>query len=94
MSVLKDGLSLVRLDWIETSPHQSYHDFESAVARTDVAVVLLAIRWSSHSFGNVRWLCERYGPPLVRLPAGLGVNRVAHEVVNQAGKVLSGRCDE
>ena len=29
-----------------------------------VALVILAIRWSSHSYGEVKQFCERYGKPL------------------------------
>ena len=31
---------------------------------TQGAIVLLAIRWSSHSFGDVKVFCEKYGKPL------------------------------
>ena len=52
-------------------------------------MVLLAIRWSSHSFGEVRSLCERYGKPLVRLPGGYNPAQVAWQILQQVGEQLS-----
>lgn len=86
---LERALGLKKLIWITTTTHDSYLDFERFVARPDVAVVVLAIRWSSHSFGEIRSLCERYGKPLVRLPGGYNPNQVAQQIVTQAGKRLA-----
>lgn len=80
---LLSALRLKKLDWIETREHQSLESFESHVARPDVAVVLLAIRWSSHSYGDVKQFCERYGKPLVRLPGGYNPNQVASQILAQ-----------
>src|SRR5206468_7485107 len=66
---LEDALGLRELIWIETREHQTHAVFEPYVARDDVAVVVLAIRWSSHGFGEVKAFCDKYGKPLVRLPA-------------------------
>ena len=52
--------------------------------------MLLAIRWSSHSFGDVRDYCERYGKLLVRLPGGYHPNQVAHQLLTQVGLRLRG----
>jgi hypothetical protein len=49
---------------------------------------LLAIRWSSHSFGKVKPICDRYGKPLVRLPAGYSPNQVAVQIVQQVSGKL------
>ena len=51
---LRRALGLSELIWIETKEHQSIDSFEPMIARADVAVVLLAIRWSSHAFGDVQ----------------------------------------
>jgi len=48
---LSDAFGLKELVWIETREHQTHTVFEPQVARSDVALMLLAIRWSSHSFG-------------------------------------------
>ncbi|WP_165226589.1 hypothetical protein [Aquisphaera insulae] len=85
---LKAALNLAELTWLETKEHESIDHFEPYVARPDVAVVLLAIRWSSHSFGEVRRFCDRHGKPMVRLPGGYGVNQVAAQVVAQCSEQL------
>jgi hypothetical protein len=86
---LKAALGLKELYWIETREHQSLEGFEAYVARPDVAAVLLAIRWSSHSFGDVREFCDRHGKPLVRLPAGYHPNQVALQIVSQCSGRLT-----
>ena len=87
---LRKALGLKELIWIETKEHQSVGTFEPLVARTDVALILLAIRWSSHSFGDVRQLGERHGKPLVRLPGGYSPNQVAAQIVAQCSDQLAG----
>jgi hypothetical protein len=90
---LRRALGLTELLWIETKEHQSIDSFEPLIARADVAVVLLAIRWSSHAFGDVRLFCDRHGKPLVRLPGGYSPNQVAAQIVAQCSGKLerSGR---
>lgn len=85
---LKSAFDLDELVWVETREHQSLSTFEPHVARDDVAAVVLAIRWSSHSYGEVKDFCERYGKPLVRLPAGYSPNQVAHQLLQQCGNRL------
>jgi hypothetical protein len=55
-----------------------------------MALVLLAVRWSSHSFGEVRQSCDRHGKPLVRLPGGYNPNQVAAQILSQCGERLRG----
>ena len=85
---LKSALELKELVWIETKEHQSITAFEPAIARPDVALVLLAIRWSSHAFGDVKQYCDRHGKPLVRLPGGYSPNQVAAQILSQCGEKL------
>jgi hypothetical protein len=87
---LKKAFGLKDLVWVETKEHQAVSTFEPIVSRPDVAVVLLAIRWSSHAFGEVKSLCERHGKPLVRLPGGYNPNQVASQVVAQCSGQLGG----
>ncbi len=87
---LKEALDLEEVLWIETKEHQPVASFETAIARPDVALVLLAIRWSSHSFGEVRQFCDRHGKPLVRLPGGYNPNQVAAQILSQCGERLRG----
>lgn len=81
---LKLALGLTELVWVETREHQPIRAFERVIARPEVALVLLAIRWSSHSFGDVREFCDRHGKPLVRLPGGYSPNQVAAQIVAQS----------
>jgi hypothetical protein len=87
---LRRALSLAELIWIETKEHESIDSFEPMIARPEVAVVLLAIRWSSHAFGDVRLFCDRHNKPLVRLPAGYGPNQVAAQILAQCSSRLEG----
>jgi hypothetical protein len=85
---LKSALGLQDLIWIETREHQSIDGFEPYVARPDVAAIVLAIRWTSHAFGDVKQFCDKHGKPLVRLPAGYNPNQVAHQILQQCGDRL------
>jgi hypothetical protein len=87
---LRTALGLKELVWIEAKEHQSIGAFEPSIARPDVALVLLAIRWSSHAFGDVKQFCDRYGKPLVRLPGGYNPNQVAAQVLAQCSEQLRG----
>jgi hypothetical protein len=88
--LLKTALGLAELIWIETREHQSITAFEPAVARPEVSLVLLAIRWTSHVFGEVKQFCDRYGKPLVRLPGGYSPNQVAAQILAQSSGQLGG----
>jgi hypothetical protein len=88
---LKKALGLKELYWVQIEEYQSLATFEPYIARPDVAVVLLAIRWSRHSFGEVQQFCERYEKPLVRLPAGYNPNQVAAQILGQCSDRLAAR---
>lgn len=83
-----EGAFGCRLEWVPTRPHESLELFEPYVKRSDVAVVLLAIRWASHSYADVADLCKRYGRPFVRLPGGYNPNQIAAQILQQAGDTL------
>jgi hypothetical protein len=85
---LRTSLGLTDLAWVATKEHQPIRDFEAAIARPEVAVVLLAIRWSSHSFGDVKQFCDRHGKLLVRLPGGYNPAQVAVQILAQCGERL------
>ena len=88
---LKSALKLKELIWIETKEHQSITAFEPAIAEPELALVLLAIRWSSHAFGDVKQYCDRQGKPLVRLPGGYSPNQVAVQILAQCSEKLGDR---
>ena len=87
---LEKAFQLSELIWVEGKEHSSYTAFEADVARADVALVILAIRWSSHGFGEVKNYCDKFGKPLVRLPAGYNPSAVAHHILKQVGKQFAG----
>ncbi len=86
-NALCTAFELRELIWIE-GHDQTYTDFEPHVARPEVSVVLLAIRWSRHGFGEVKEFCDRYEKPFVRLLGGYNPNQVAHTILNQIGQRL------
>ncbi|HEV3164239.1 MAG TPA: DUF2325 domain-containing protein [Isosphaeraceae bacterium] len=88
-TALERAFGLKELIWFETREHQSISLFESSVARPDVALVILAVRWSSHSFGDVKQFCDRYGKPLVRLPGGYNPNQIAAQILAQSSGQLA-----
>lgn len=85
---LESAFGLKELIWFETREHESVSIFEATIAQPDVAVVLLAIRWSSHSYGEVRQFCEKHGKAFVRLPGGYSPNQVAMQILRQAREQL------
>lgn len=86
---LIQALELSDLYWVETRAHDSIGGFEAWVARPDVAAVLLAIRWASHSYGEVLKFCKKHGKPLVRLKAGYNPNQVAVQLLAQCSHRLA-----
>jgi len=85
---LERAFQLSELIWIDTRAHESISGFEPYVARPEVAMVLLAIRWSSHSYGEVQDFCRRYDKPLVRLPGGYNPRQVAAQILQQCSQRL------
>ena len=86
---LEQAFGLDELSWPDTRAHQSIADFEADVRHERTALVLLAIRWSSHSFGDVERLCDRWGKPFVRLPGGYNPEQVAVQILQQASGKLA-----
>ena len=88
-SALRQALGLTDVRWLSTPDHTSFTFFEPDIARPDVSVVVLAIRWSNHDYAEVQRYCEKYGKPLVRLRAGYNPNQVAYHILSQAGERLA-----
>jgi hypothetical protein len=86
---IKAALRLKELIWIGASDVRSTTDLEAHVARPEVALVLLAIRWSPHSFGDISRYCERHGKPFVRIPAGYNPRQLASQILAQCGDRLA-----
>lgn len=85
---LVDAFHLKEVVWVPTREHQSVTKFEPYVRQPDVAVVVLAIRWTSHSYGEVKDYCEQYGKPFVRLKAGYNPVQVAAHILEQVSDQL------
>lgn len=88
---IREAFGLSDVVWVETREHQSTEPFRTIVARPDVALVVLFIRWCSHSFDDLKTFCEAEGKPYVRLKAGNHPNRIAHAVLAQVGDELQRR---
>ncbi len=86
---IEKAFGLTELIWIDTRAHESTAGFEPYVARPEVAMVLLAIRWSSHSYGEVQDFCRTYGKPLVRLPGGYNPRQIAAQILEQCSERLT-----
>ncbi len=86
---LEEAFGLSELVWVNTTGHQSVNLLEPHVTRPEVAVVMLAIRWSSHSMGDVKQFCDAHGKPFVRLPGGYSPNQVAAQILQQVSNNLS-----
>jgi hypothetical protein len=85
-AALEQAFELAELIWLSSEEHQSIEMFRPHVARSEVALVMLAIRWSSHSFGDIKAFCDAYEKPFVRLPGGYSPNQVARQILEQASE--------
>lgn len=85
---LRKALGIEELYWLSTRPHESITQFEPYVARPEVAVVVVAIRWASHSYGAVKEYCDAHGKPFVRLTGGYNPNQLATQVMEQCSERL------
>jgi hypothetical protein len=94
INALKKAFSLSDVRWLSTPEHTSFTVFEADIARSEVAVVVLAIRWSSHDYASVQQYCTRYGKPLVRLKAGYNPSQVAHAILEQVSDKLKSNVAE
>ena len=83
---LKSAFRLKELIWVPTREHESTDLFVPYIARPDTDAVLLAIRWSSHSYGEVRAIYAHHGKEFFRLPAGYNPSQVAHQILRQRGE--------
>ncbi len=87
-SALTEAFGLSELNWIVVPEHTSTTMFEAPIARREVAVVLLATRWASHDYQNVKDYCDKYGKLFVKLPGGYHPNQVAYQILQQVGDRL------
>jgi hypothetical protein len=62
---------------------------EPWVARAEIALVLLYIRFVRHAISDeLPTICDRFGKPLARITAGYNPSKVAHQVLRQCSDRL------
>jgi len=85
---LEQAFGLKQLLWVPSKRQEPSGDFRSYIDGEDVAMVLMAARWSSYSLVDVQQYCEEVDKPLVRLNRGYAPDLVAGEILNQVGDSL------
>ncbi len=85
---LEDDLRLRELRWITPGAHKSLEPIHEAIRRPEVSLVVQMVRFGDHALAELRVTAEQCDIPFVRLLAGYGTNRFAHDVLNQAGDRL------
>ena len=83
---LKEAFALEDVVWLESREHESTERFKPYIKRDNVKAVILLIRWSSHSYGELKRFCDQHGKLFVRLPGGYGPNQVASQIMAQCGE--------
>ena len=58
---IKEAFALEELIWLDSREHQSIERFKPLITRANVKIVLLLIRWASHSYGDLGDFCGRMG---------------------------------
>lgn len=71
-------LKLSDLEWTNTNGAPGAGQFEAAITRCDIAALL--IRFMRHGYGEVDQYCDLHGKRLIRIPSGLGINRIIHDL--------------
>ncbi len=85
---IEKAFELQTLVWDTTLEHSSLDKFIPIIEREDIFLVLLAIRWSSHSYSEIDEVCKKCSKILVRLPGGMHPNQIAHQILAQASHRL------
>jgi hypothetical protein len=87
---LQESLELHELRWVGHREHSSLAPLESEIARPEVDLVLLPIRWNGTESGPIiRNWCRQYNKPCVTLKAGYNANQIAHAVLEQVSERLA-----
>ena len=87
---IRRAFELEELVWETVNPHTSLNQLLPMIKQEEVALVLLAIRWSSHDYSGIQEVCRQFGKPLVRLPGGTNPNQIANQIIGQAANRLQG----
>lgn len=88
---LRQTFKLTQVYWPSTKENRpDVAALEPFIARPDVAVVVLLIRWIRHALNEVAGVCERHEKPMARVTGGYNPSAVAAAVLEQCGKRLGG----
>ena len=87
---LIDAFELNDLLWEDVTGKYNNGDHAWIFNRPDLELVIVAKGWLSHGHTyTLPKLAAERGVPVVRLPGGYGVNRVAHEILEQVSERLT-----
>ena len=87
---LMEAFELNDLLWDDVGDGYTEGDHEWIFNRPDLDLVLLAVRWLSHGHtDNLPNRAAERGVPVVWLKGGIGVNRVAHDILAQVSEQLT-----
>lgn len=85
-------LGIKELLWPDADPDTLLHDFTAHALKADIVCYL--IRWSRHSYKRVVDLAKSEGKEIVVIKAGVGVNRLVHDVYDQLVRHTEGESIE
>lgn len=89
---LTEAFGLERVDWVELVEHGPGEPMRAPIARSDVRLVLVITKLTGHVHADeARAYAEAAGKPWVMLEAGYNPERVAYDVLQQAGERLGQR---
>lgn len=87
---LEQAFELKELRWAPHREHTTLAPIEHEIARADVGLVLLPIRWNGTETGpQIRAWCHEYHKLCVTLKAGYNANQIAHAVLQQVSERLA-----
>jgi len=88
---IQRAFQVKRVDWDESHPKQAPDTLESAIRRPDVVLVISVLRSNGTLIRLVKEMCERNQKLLVMAPGASGEERLAAEIMAQAGEPLKQR---
>lgn len=91
---IQRAFQLKRVDWDESHPKQAPDTLESAIRRPDVVLVISVLRSNGLLIRLVKEMCARNRKLLVMAPGASGEERLAAEIMAQAGEQLKQRYEQ
>lgn len=90
-AALIEAFRLKDIVWLTISDDPTLIEIRTAVARPEVSVVLLLIRWARHRHGEAAEIARDLGKEFVRIPAGMNPRAIAAEIWDQSSEALEQR---